>query len=36
MNLSYKEITAKRVTPIFFMFNKLENCFTLIGNNIYR
>ena len=36
INISYTEIAAKRITPIsFFMFNKFENCFTLVGNNIY-
>ena len=36
INISYREIAAKRVTPTsFFMFNKFENCFALVSNNIY-
>ena len=35
ININYREITAKRVTPIsFFMFNKFENYFTSFSNNI--
>ena len=34
--MSYREITAKRVTPISFLsLISLKTCFTLVNNNIY-